>query len=110
MGYEGHMILFVMGHQEEYVREAHQKALDLFQVEGPSPSAECIAPVTPVMASPVNWYWSFCIMPSGSKMGCSPREEEAAKREEFKVYLAECPKQHKWLDWVEVVVHDDNKW
>jgi len=96
MGYMRHHGMLITSWQPEAIVKAHHKAIKQGLV------------VTNIMASGVNGYTTFAVVPDGSKEGWTPSELGDLARDKYVKWLRGCYKKGIYLDWVEVQYGDDN--
>jgi hypothetical protein len=87
MGFMKHDAIVVTSFQEEHIKSARAEAEDLELV------------CTDIAASPVNYYFTFLIVPDGSKESWPESRWNDARREEWKLWAN---KSDLYLDWVHV--------
>lgn len=96
MGYMRHHAIVVSGWQEEVVRVAQAKAVEL-----------CGGLVSNIVEGVTNGYTSFFIGPDGSKEGWEDSDKGDQNRKRF-IQWMRLAKDSFYLDWVEVQFADDN--
>jgi hypothetical protein len=105
MGYNCDRVIVVNGFSAENMASARQCAADVFGKHG------FHGVVSGLYQQPVNGNWTFIIIPDGSKEGWSESERGDLARGEFINWLIEMrrrPNRTMYLDWAEIVIHDDN--
>lgn len=109
MGWMRHHAIVVSSWNAELLREAHDKAHEVFITEpftgyAPSPPSE-------IVKSGANSYTSFFVPPDGSKEGWDESERGDERRDRFVAWLR--TKVHEdgstSLRWVEVQYGDEEK-
>lgn len=99
MGYIRHHAIIVIGWQPAALAEAHAEAERLFSD---------LCEISPVLKSGLNGYASFYIPPDGSKEGWPESNLGDRARESFKDWLKEARSRELWLNWAEVIPHDED--
>ena len=95
MGYIRHHSIVVTTFDDDSIKEAHQKAKNLF------------GHVSEIVKSSINGYMSFFIAPDGSKEGWPDSDTGDKLRKEFIDWIEE-GEESRYLDYVEVFYGDDN--
>lgn len=96
MGYMRHHTIIVIGFSAEYAAEAHTEALRVFDV----------CPVSNVIESDTNGYWSFLVGPDGSKEGWDTSDQGDNERAEFIRWMKKA-RDRLYLDWAVTVWPED---
>lgn len=79
MGVISHRALLVTGSYGSFLNNAHAKAVEDFKD---------VAPVSPILESPMNGYESFVVGPDGSKEGWEASDKTDIASREFVDYLS----------------------
>lgn len=108
MGYMVHHMIVVTSWDQELIQEAYAKAQEIFG--GKDESGRFLA-ITPIITSPVNFYYSFFIPTDGSKEGWDDSDAGDNKRQEFVDWLNQqrFEDQSTSLDWALVQYGDDDR-
>jgi hypothetical protein len=110
MGYIKHHAIIVTGWRDEELKEAQQKAKEIFEKNFESdPYEKPLAGklVSDIIQGIVNGYSSFFIAPDGSKEGWAISNNADAARKEFINWLRETD---TYLDYVEIVFGGDDEY
>lgn len=101
MGYMRHHVIVVNSWHPELLAEARAKAIAIFGG---------VAPISEILASPVNREVTFIVGPDGSKEGWDASDTGDALRELFCDWLdaQRYEDGSSWLLWAEVVLGADN--
>lgn len=98
MGYMRHHAIIATSWDQELLKKAHDKAMEIFNQ---------VAPITPIAT---NGYVSFLVAPDGSKEGWTESEMGDDKRNEFIEWI----ETHRYsdgsisIDYVEIQFGDDD--
>lgn len=95
MGYMMHHCIVVTGFKEDWIQEAHAKAVEIFGE----------TQITNIVDSVANFYLSFMVGTDGSKEGWSESEKGDQQRRDFIAYLKNEAKDRFY--WAEIQYHDD---
>lgn len=108
MGYMCHHMIVVTTFDEDLIQLAHEKAAEIFG--RPNHHGQIVG-VTPIMKSPVNFYYSFFVPTDGSKEGWGDSDQGDQHRDEFIAWLESqrYEDQSSPYDWAEVQYGDDDK-
>lgn len=98
MGTVSHHAIIVTGWKEAPIRLAHALATELMASQ-----------VTPILRAHVNGYFSFAVLPDGSKDGWTDSDHGDQQREKLKVLLRtpEYEDGSSSVEWVEVLYGHD---
>lgn len=101
MGYMRHHAIIVTTWHEARAEAARGEAVGVFAGR---------APVSPLLASPINGYWSFMVGPDGSKQGWSDSDRGDEARDALVAWLhaQRYEDGSSAFSWVEVQYGDDN--
>ena len=112
MGHIRHRAILVTAYDGKFAAVAWRKARKIFCTPPPNlpacPHEYCDAEVfealvSPVIQSVVNGYFTFCIMPDGSKMGWLDANWAEELRDKFINYITD----RRGYTWAEVQYGDD---
>jgi hypothetical protein len=92
MGYICHHTITVIASDEGHAKAAHAEACRLFEAPG-------VAPVSDILTSPINGYWTFLIAPDGSKEGWRDSQRGNDARAAFVSWLEGALRRSLWLEW-----------
>ena len=110
MGYLKHHSIIVSGWQEEKVKEAHQKAIEIFEnsfSEEPYQKPFGSRLVSPIISGLVNSQDSFFIAPDDSKEGWATSDYGNNARKLFLDWLQN--ENDNYCDYVEVIFGGDSE-
>ena len=99
MGHVIHQTIVVTSWNEHQVAKAREEATRLN------------LPCTGTVKSPVNGYWTFCVVPDGSKTGWADDERGDIQRRDFKAWMAAqvYPDGGNALEWFEAHYGNDER-
>ncbi len=103
MGYMRHHTIIVTSPLADRIKEAHDRAQQVFDVEDPPGPERFERLVSPILQGMTNGYQSFFIAPDGSKEGWGTSDTGDDLREQFITWLRE----QAMTDWVLVQFGDD---
>jgi hypothetical protein len=109
MAYTKHHTIIVTGHQDEKIKEAYQKAKEVFEKNFESePHKKPFASrlVSEIIQGLINDQSSFFIAPDGSKEGRVTSDNGDNARKEFLDWLK---KDENYCDYVEVIFGGDDE-
>ena len=98
MGYRRHHAIVITSCNIPILRQAHEKAEDIF-------GCQQVSPITP---EAINGYRSFLVGPDGSKEGWAESDIGNQNRDSFIHDLKKFEASSWGLSWVEVQYGDDN--
>ncbi len=109
MGYMCHHAIIVTTSNQEGAKVAHEKAVEIFQA--PFGHFKRTCPVSEILASPVNGYYTFLIPPDGSKEGWSDSDTGDERREQFIAWLnsQRYEDNSSPYDWAEIQYGDGDR-
>jgi len=102
MGYIRHHAIIVTSWDKELLFKAHNRAIEIFDMETKS--------ISEILTARCNDTYSFFISPDGSKEGWKESQEGDIHREQFKYWLKKQTHNDgsSSLSWVEVQYGDDD--
>ena len=111
MGYICHHGIMVTSWSPNQLKQAHEKALEIFTEETVSAaySGNASSLVSPIFEGLTNGYASFAIFPDGSKEGWDLSDSVEAKRDEFIKWLnaQRFEDGSTYFDWALIQYGDD---
>lgn len=86
MGHNRHHAIIVTTYDKVRGEQAHAKALELF-THAVAPFSYTNTPISPLVETKLNGYYSFCVFPDGSKEGWEESDFWDGQRAEFIAWL-----------------------